>query len=103
MGWLNLSRIEDPRPGVVFAVDKYFLEMDPVERDRMVKELTVQVLAEAYEIMLPTANIFTFWAPWIKRFYGGINHGPDELTRAKHIRFIWIDQDLKYELTGQRD
>jgi len=74
---------------------------DPVERGKLFREESTRALELAYELALPSPGNYVFWAPWLKMYSGEVADGPVEYT--DFIRYLWIDQDLKYQMTGQRD
>ena len=58
----------------------------------------------SWEVPLPAASGYAFWGPWLKGFHGEVGLGPTaEMGVTGIYRYLWIDQDLKYEITGQRD
>ena len=81
------------------------LEMDDAaERTRILKENSIHEIEMVWEIPLPTPGTHVFWQPWLKGYHGERGTGPDPGFGTEGIyRFVWIDQDLKYELTGSRD
>ncbi len=56
----------------------------------------------AWEIQLPAPAHYIFWVPWMKGYHGERGMGPDSLQNNGVYQFIWIDQDLKYQITGIR-
>jgi peptide/nickel transport system substrate-binding protein len=64
------------------------------------KDLTLYVLPLAVMIQLPGPYQYRMWWPWVKNY-----HGEDLVSytgRNDSVKFIWIDQDLKEEITGRR-
>ena len=56
-----------------------------------------------YNIILPTPVGEGFWWPWLKGYHGETDLGwPDETGWGEIPKYLWIDQDLKYEMTGRR-
>ena len=51
-------------------------------------------MEKCWEIPVPALVNYRFWAPWCKGYQG------ENIRRPDH--YMWIDQDLKYEITGQR-
>ena len=95
----NFSMADDP----VFAdmMKAATGEADAVERTRLVKEANAYATCGFWEIKGPERVNYYFWNPWLKSYNG-------EMTLTawnyndKYSR-IWIDRDLKYEMTGTRD
>jgi len=64
------------------------------------KEVAPHMLEQAYLFQFPAPYQYTFWQPWVKGYHGEIkSHYGHHIDWAK---YIWIDQDLKEELTGRR-
>ena len=82
------------------ASQQAWLIGDYKEQWRTTKEdLLPRVLLEAWAIPFPQKPSFTFWWPWLKNFYGATN--PGAFTGAGY-QYMWIDQDLKEQMTGRR-
>jgi hypothetical protein len=84
-------------------IGNYNGTLDEMERFALLKPLNLKTIAQMYSPTLPSANLFVFWGPWVKRCDGAYTMGPDELTQSVPIKYYWIDQDVKYETTGQRN
>ncbi|MGR3296222.1 MAG: hypothetical protein ACUZ8A_08360 [Candidatus Bathyanammoxibius sp.] len=71
------------------------------EYDRQLKELGVYWAREAKYMNLPATTDFKFWQPWLKRqsgeYYIGTSPG-----YSSSLIYAWVDQDLKFEMTGER-
>jgi len=95
---LNFSRINDPtlEADTEFYVTKYF---DIPTISARMKERVPHMLRIAQFVPLPWQNAFTFWQPWVKGYAGELEPGFQDVD---YPRFLWIDQDLKEELTGKR-
>ena len=48
-------------------------------------------------------RVYEFWTPWLKGYSGEVGVGPDPGENMGVFRYVWVDQDLKYEITGKRD
>ena len=58
------------------------------------------MLEQAWYVPLPDPTAYTFWQPWVKEYSGELDLGYYvTYTFAQHA---WIDQDLKFEMTGRR-
>ena len=78
-------------------------EADVALRNQMINEQNLREIDLCWEIPIPTPASFFFWMPWIKGYEGEVGVGPDPGENYGVFRYVWIDQDLKYEITGQRD
>ncbi len=90
--WMNVSKVNDPL-AVEFA-KKFEATLDPVERAELLRVENLRQMEQCYEIPFPADVNYRFWAPWIKGYHG------ENVDYLEH--YAWIDQDLKYEITGQR-
>jgi len=96
----NYSRVDDSRLNEAFKAmsNSYFNE---AERRKVIKQIIPYELDQAYILVLPSANYYNIWQPWVKNYNGEWSSG---FLGAWHDypRWIWIDQDLKQEMTGKR-
>ncbi len=76
--------------------------IDEVERARLYKELNLYALDQAFSIQLPIQNTYIFWQPWLKGYHGEYVAGGIDDTLVGIVKYVWIDQDMKYEMTGRR-
>ncbi len=95
----NFSYVVDTHMAETY--DKIKVTLDPVERDRLAKELDLYALEECFSIQTPSPDIYTFWQPWVKGYLGE-ETGHVVGTEEGVIKYLWVDQDLKYEMTGRR-
>ncbi|HUV43216.1 MAG TPA: ABC transporter substrate-binding protein [Dehalococcoidales bacterium] len=105
-GWLgspyNFSNVLDDY--CYNAYTTYMAEPDADERSRIHRDEVRYVLPLVYEIVLPTPVGSGFWWPWLANYHGEADLGkPDETRWGEIPKYLWIDQDLKYEITGKRD
>jgi hypothetical protein len=49
---------------------------------------------------MPAPYVFRLWWPWIKNYHG--EPGVGQFAQLNYTKHIWIDQDLKEEMTGRR-
>ncbi len=82
----------------VDAISNNFFDID--ERVRIIRSVSAELKLEAPWIVLPIPNVFNFWQPWVKGYHGETL--PMFLGPARQASYVWIDQDLKYEMTGRR-
>lgn len=95
----NLADADDP-----YITDRYndiMNEADPVERDRIYVEAFLCGTCQHYQISAPAQVNYTMFSAWLKGYWRqqaivAVGWAP---TWAR----IWIDQDLKFEMTGQRN
>ncbi|MBA7601069.1 hypothetical protein ES703_08136 [subsurface metagenome] len=74
--------------------DAYF---DEPERRQLMKELTPYILEQCYIIQMPEPYVYTFWQPWVRGYHGEFSVG---MMNFDFSKYIWIDQELKEEMTG---
>jgi peptide/nickel transport system substrate-binding protein len=95
----NFANADDP----VFnnLMDSIRTEPDMVERDRMFKEAFAYGTGQFFYTAAPSVDSYRFWSPWLKGYQGEIRL----VVAAEGHTFAraWVDQDLKYEMTGTRD
>jgi peptide/nickel transport system substrate-binding protein len=114
-GWAHGGWVSDAGVGSVYAFSNV---VDPVAQETYEYLITVLDLEEqsqirreeclreidlCWEIPIPTPAQFVFWQPWIKGYSGEVGVGPDPVENTGVFRYVWVDQDLKYELIGERD
>jgi len=97
----NFGNVVDPISQEVF--ESLAEIMDPVEQDRVRKEENVRAVDMCWEIPMPTPKAYFFWVPWLKGYVGEVGVGPDPPENDGLLQYVWIDQDLKYAITGTRD
>ena len=77
--------------------------VDPEERNALTRAENLRQMELCWEVMLPAASGYAFWGPWLKGFMGEVGVGPTaEMGTLGIYRYMWMDLDLKYEITGQR-
>jgi peptide/nickel transport system substrate-binding protein len=83
-----------------------FLDMEywnPDKQDEVwkaVQDLNLYALEKAFFIQLPNPRTYTFWQPWVKEYDGSL--GSCYTIVYDTVRYTWIDQDLKEQMTGKR-
>lgn len=92
--YTNNSQWDDP----AFAkkLEAVYRERDETMRQKMVRELTRDILEKAPYLWLPTAYLYTAWWPWVKNYDGELYAGGFWLSPV-YAR-VWIDQDLKKKM-----
>jgi peptide/nickel transport system substrate-binding protein len=96
----NISYVNDP-PGSdpviekAFEDENKFINVDFAKVDQIHKEANVYILGQAFLVPTPADYVNRVWQPWIKDYFG---EGPSKLW----AQYIWVDQDLKEQMTGKR-
>jgi ABC-type transport system substrate-binding protein len=97
----NVGRVRDDIAYELY--ERHQLTEDPVEATAIHREQTRRSAELRWEIVLPMPYDFTFWQPWVKRFSGEISRAHWDTMGMNHlIQYLWLDQNLKYQITGQR-
>lgn len=73
---------------------------DEEQKFQLYKDFQPYLLSQAWYVLLPDPKAFTFWQPWLKNYNGELTVG--YYDNGNWPKWIWIDQDLKYELVGVR-
>jgi peptide/nickel transport system substrate-binding protein len=96
----NISYVNDP-PGSDPRIEKAFedqtkvINVDFAECDRLMKDVIPYILSQAFLVPTPADYVHRVWQPWIKDYYG-------ESSAKLWLPFVWVDQDLKEQMTGRR-
>ena len=77
-------------------IHEMFLTRDEVERQRIVKQITKEMLDEAPYLWLPVPYLYTAWWPWVKNYGGELRAGA--VRPGPIYARLWIDQELKREM-----
>ncbi|MFC1943454.1 ABC transporter substrate-binding protein [Chloroflexota bacterium] len=73
---------------------------DPAARAAYHKSVAPELIGQVFSFMLPAPYGYVMWQPWIKGYNGEMRvNSAQEFT---FTQYIWIDQDLKEEMTGRR-
>jgi peptide/nickel transport system substrate-binding protein len=96
----NYSMVEDPRIEEAHAAVNAARFDEPARRQLM-KEINPYIIEQAYVIALPAGTSYYFWQPWVKNYHGEYFVGYMG-SMYDFPQYIWIDQDLREELTGRR-
>jgi len=77
---------------------------DAEERAQMLKEEYLREIALCWTLYTPTPYPLLFWWPWVKNIHGisTMGRGTEVGTIIKY-KYVWVDRDLKYQMTGTRD
>ncbi len=63
--------------------------------DAITKETWKWVLEQAYLIPMPAPWGYRIWQPWLRNYYGASD-------LKFWVQWAWIDQDMKFDMTGRR-
>ncbi len=66
---------------------------------QLIQEAALHFLEQAYAIELPTPYQSSMWWPWVKNYHGEFAVG--DFNYDNYSRWVWVDQDLKNEMTGK--
>jgi len=85
------------------AYEEWRIIEDSLEASEMLKAEYIREIPLVWEIPLPAPSWYLFWAPWLKNYSGELGLGlTSEMGATEKYRYMWVDQDLKFEITGQR-
>ena len=70
--------------------------VDPAERRAFYTEAINHLISEAPRIQLPAEEVYTYWWPWVKNYFGEYEMGYLNITPA--LERLWIDQAMKKDL-----
>ncbi|MFC1861979.1 ABC transporter substrate-binding protein, partial [Chloroflexota bacterium] len=97
----NDSLVDDPfineKKGEIFKFENmndFALQM------KLLKEMQLHALEQVYWVQLPASFVFSMWQPWVKDYHGEVSVG--YINYFTFAQYLWIDQDLKEEMTGRR-
>jgi len=103
VGFLNYCQVNDPRCNeIIKAVDELGWDFyrDYAKFCAIMKPIYPYILEECWQIPLPGRYYSRFWQPWLKDYHG--EGGIGYLNVVNYLSYIWLDQDLKEEMTGKR-
>ena len=90
----NPSQWNDPAYNA--KMDQVFRTRDEPTRQRLVQEMTAEILDRAPYIWLPVPYYYTAWWPWVKNYDGELRVGAAK-PGPVYAR-LWIDQEMKKKL-----
>ena len=77
-------------------MDMVYREPDEAKRQKMLREMTTEILDKAPYIWLPTPYIYSAWWPWVKNYQGELRAGA--VRPGPIYARIWVDQELKKKM-----
>ncbi len=98
--YINYSRIQDDEFDAWF--DEFNASM--LDWDKMsilMKEMEPKLRAKAYFIDLPNDYTYFMWHPWLKGWLGETSVG--YFNTWGQLTYLWIDTDLRKEMTGRAE
>lgn len=95
----NYSMNEETLPNELFdRVGELYFDVEA--RNKFVKESYPEMIERAWFFPLPAPHYYTGWYPWLKG-YNGENYA-GYYNSYVWARYVWLDRDLKEEMTGKR-
>ena len=77
-------------------MEEVYRTRDEAKRQRMLKEMVVEILDKAPYIWLPTPYVYSAWWPWVQNYDGELRAGANR--PAPIYARIWIDQEMKKKM-----
>ena len=100
-GRFNQGYIDDAHVETVYQeMLRYDIATEEAEVARLNRELMPYLLEQAYIIATPNPYSYTFWQPWLENYRGEAFIG--YYTGYVWTKWIWLNVDLKEEMTGRR-
>jgi len=99
VGYLNYTRIDDPRCNEVMEIVDGMGWEFYTERPKwcaIMKDIYPYILEQCWQIAMPGYYTYTFWWPWLKDYDGVSSVG--YFNGASSCAYMWIDEDLKKEM-----
>jgi len=96
----NCSIVDDPKINQA-REDMFASYFDPEKKAEIMMELNTYVIDQVYVVQMPAGYAYNFWWPWLKNYHGEIQVGCYG-QYANWVKYVWLDQALKEEMTGKR-
>jgi len=115
IGFSNPMRLHNYRTGSLYnfpilddtrLMDVYERTPQPVddagweEAAAIYRDIVPYIIDQCWSVQLPCPYYYTMWWPWLKNYHG------ESAISFHHaftwVNYVWVDQDLKYEMTGRR-
>ena len=77
-------------------MDEVYRTADEATRQKMIREMTVEILDKAPYVWLPTPYYYTAWWPWVQNYAGELRAGA--VRPGPIYARIWIDQEMKKKM-----
>jgi peptide/nickel transport system substrate-binding protein len=75
--------------------------LDLYAQTRPMKRIFPHILDMVYKLTLTSPYVFIVWQPWLQGYDGSV-FCLQLNTYKNWVKYAWVDQDIKYEMTGQR-
>lgn len=98
--FFNASMIDDPRCNKAWEELSPNVVVNNARVNQILKEIYPYILEQAWYIETPGPYLYTMYQPWVKRYHG--EHTVGYNSYFNFIYFIWVDKELKEEMTGRR-
>ena len=95
----NYSRINDARCLAAWNVINTNYIVNTPAYTQAWKDIGPYILSQAWDVELPTPYLHVMWQPWVGGYHGESTVGYAQ--SFNFIRWIWIDKNLKKEMTGK--
>ena len=96
----NFSRVDDE-----YFNEKYEIiaanQLNWDKASEVVKELNLYLISQAYFINMPNDYSYFLWWPWLKGWRGETSIGYWSVYRQ--LNYLWLDTDLRKEMTGREN
>ena len=96
----NASMVDDPKVNAALAEAGKNIIINDAEAWRITRELYPYTLEQVWCLETPSPYLWIIWQPWVKGYGGEYTLGRS--NPYSFSRYIWVDQDLKEEMTGRR-
>ena len=96
----NMSMVDDERCNEAWEVIQENVVFNDAKVQEVLKELHPYILEQCWYIETPSPYLYRFWQPWLKGYNGEYTVGME--SEDNFPIWVWLDQDLKYEMTGKR-
>jgi peptide/nickel transport system substrate-binding protein len=77
-------------------MDEVYRTADEPTRQKLIREMTVEILDKAPYIWLPTRYLYSAWWPWVQNYDGELRAGA--VRPGPIYARIWIDQEMKKKM-----
>jgi peptide/nickel transport system substrate-binding protein len=95
----NPSYINDPVVEAAWTEMQKYIGIDEAKCQQINHDLMPYLLEQAYVITVPAAYLYIMWWPWVKNYHGEVGVG--YYNGVDVGKYIWLDQALKKQMTGQ--
>ncbi len=97
---VNFSGVDDPIIQAGYIESNTYAILDNPKAHAILKDVFKYVSEQVISIELPTTYWYMFWQPWVMDYSGEISVG--FYNYYNFPTYLWIDQDMKEEMTGKR-